>query len=303
MNALQRPWPAMRPTKPQKQRSLAAVAWACWPTPALLHPERGVVLLVALVMLLLVTVLGLASVRMLTLEERMAANSFDRNLAFQAAETALREGEALAQLQLQTANSPNAGSPDVAMDCNTLNNGACAHGLCSPPHPDCKAARWENASFAGWRNARTAASPLATGTPQFFVEHLGSTFPCDPQHPTLHSSLCARYRITARSHDPAAPATQGRANVVLQSIYAGLGSWAAAKPPTQFIPENFEPTAAAHHAGKDLSRLDSSQNGSDTENHKIDDSDYASAESSEGESAINVNVVRGRISWREIIPR
>lgn len=280
MNALPHPQPAVYPAPPHRA-----------------HPERGVVLLVALVMLLLVTVLGLASVRMLTLEERMAANSFDRNLAFQAAETALREGEALA------ATGPNVGFLGVAMACNNLNNGACADGLCSPPHPDCKAARWENASFAGWRNASTAASPLATGTPQFFVEHLGSAFPCDPQHPTLQSSNCVRYRITARSHDPAAPAAQGRANVVLQSIYTGLGSWAAAKPPTQFIPETFAPTEAEQHTGEDLSRFDSSQNGADTENHKIDDSGYAGAESAEGGSAINVNVVRGRISWREIIPR
>ncbi|MDO9612492.1 MAG: PilX N-terminal domain-containing pilus assembly protein [Serpentinimonas sp.] len=271
--------------------------------PALPHRERGVVLLVALVMLLLVTVLGLASVRMLTLEERMAANSFDRNLAFQAAETALREGEALAELQLLAANGPNAGFSSVAMVCNSLNNGACAGGLCSPPRGDCTAARWEDSAFAGWRNATAAASPLATGRPQFFVEHLGSAFPCDPQKPT-ENPTCERYRITARSHDPATAAAQGRANVVLQSIYAGMVDRAAANPPTQFIPESFALTEAAQHAGEVLLHLDSSQNGLvDTEIHKIDDSDYAGEESAEGDGAINVNVVRGRISWREIIPR
>ena len=111
MSALPNHCPATRLARPQKRRPLATLTWACLCKSAPVHPERGVVLLVALVMLLLVTVLGLASVRMLTLEERMAANSFDRNLAFQAAETALREGEALAQWQLQTASSPKAGSP------------------------------------------------------------------------------------------------------------------------------------------------------------------------------------------------
>jgi len=218
MNALPQPCPAA-PSAPPHGTHLSATAPASMRKQVRAHPERGVVLLVALVMLLLVTVLGLASVRMLTLEERMAANSFDRNLAFQAAETALREGEAQADFQSLAANGPNAGFPSLAMVCNNLNNGACANGLCSPPHADCNAARWENASFTGWRNATTTVSPLATGTPQFFVEHLGSNFACDPQNPTLNLS-CERYRITARSHDPAAAAAQGRAAVVLQSIYA-----------------------------------------------------------------------------------
>ena len=264
--------------------------------PALPHPERGVVLLVALVMLLLVTVLGLASVRMLTLEERMAANSLDRNLAFQAAETALREGEALADFQSLAANGPNAGFPSLAMVCNNLNNGACAGGLCSPPRGDCTAARWEDSAFAGWRNATAAASPLATGRPQFFVEHLGSTFPCDPQKPT-QDPTCERYRITARSHDPAAPATQGRANVVLQSIYAGWSGWVAAQPPVRFTPETFAPTEAAQNAGKNPSRPDSNQNGPETENDSLND------DVDDVDPADNANIVRGRISWREIIPR
>jgi type IV pilus assembly protein PilX len=208
MNALPHPRrPAVHPALPNRP-----------------HPERGVVLLVALVMLLLVTVLGLASVRMLTMEERMAANSFDRNLAFQTAETALRAGEAVADFQSLAANGPNPnvaneGFPAVLMVCNNLNNGACANGLCSAPNPNCSAARWEDPAFAGWQNAAGAVSPLATGTPQFFVEHLGSGFPCDPQSPTQNQT-CERYRITARSHDPAAAAAEGRAAVVLQSIYA-----------------------------------------------------------------------------------
>jgi len=261
MSALPHPRPAAHPAhpaQPHSGRPLAASAWACLRRqPARAHPERGVVLLVALVMLLLVTVLGLTSARMLTMEERMAANSFDRNLAFQAAETALREGEALAELQLLAASGPNAG--------------------------------------ANWINATSAISPLATGMPQFFIEHLGSTFPCDPKNPTKNL-ICERYRITARSHDPAAPATQGRANVVLQSIYAGLGGWAAANPPTQFIPETFAPTEAAQNAGNNPSGPDSSQDDPETQNNGNDDADSAI-------NAGHANIVRGRISWREIIPR
>lgn len=58
--------------------------------------ERGAVLLVSLVMLLLLTLIGLAGLRMVQLEERMAGNLRDRQMAFQAAEAALRAGEAAA---------------------------------------------------------------------------------------------------------------------------------------------------------------------------------------------------------------
>jgi type IV pilus assembly protein PilX len=55
--------------------------------------ECGAVLLVSLVMLLLLTLIGLAGMRMVQLEERMAGNLRDRQMAFQAAEAALRAGE------------------------------------------------------------------------------------------------------------------------------------------------------------------------------------------------------------------
>lgn len=56
--------------------------------------QRGAVLIVALVMLLVLTVLGTASIRDTTMEERMAGNFRDRTAALEAAETALRTGEA-----------------------------------------------------------------------------------------------------------------------------------------------------------------------------------------------------------------
>jgi type IV pilus assembly protein PilX len=56
--------------------------------------QRGVVLIVALVVLLVLTLLGISSMQGTVMEERMAGNMYDRNLAFQAAEAALRAGEA-----------------------------------------------------------------------------------------------------------------------------------------------------------------------------------------------------------------
>ncbi len=50
-------------------------------------------LIVALVLLLVLTVLGTASIRDTTMEERMAGNFRDRSAALEAAESALRTGE------------------------------------------------------------------------------------------------------------------------------------------------------------------------------------------------------------------
>jgi type IV pilus assembly protein PilX len=55
--------------------------------------QAGATLVVALLMLLVLTVLGLASLQVTRMEERMAGNSRDVNLAFQGAEAGLRDAE------------------------------------------------------------------------------------------------------------------------------------------------------------------------------------------------------------------
>lgn len=67
-----------------------------------LHRQTGSALIIALVFLLLMTVIGVAASRTTTIQERMAGNVRDRNIAFQSAEAALRAGEA----ELQAATLP-----------------------------------------------------------------------------------------------------------------------------------------------------------------------------------------------------
>jgi type IV pilus assembly protein PilX len=72
--------------------------------------QRGSALIVSLVFLLLLTILGVTAMRSSVLQERMAGNTRDTNLAFQAAETALRAGEnILNQNTLPTFNNSTAG--------------------------------------------------------------------------------------------------------------------------------------------------------------------------------------------------
>lgn len=103
--------------------------------------QRGNTLLTVLVLLLVMTLLALASLRIGSLEERMTANLFDRSLAFQATEAALREGEALA-LSLE---SPPADEK-------------CVQGVCGqPPY----ALNPDDGLDALFKASARAAAPLA----------------------------------------------------------------------------------------------------------------------------------------------
>jgi type IV pilus assembly protein PilX len=55
--------------------------------------ERGATLVITMVFLLILTIIGLAGMDVTGLEERMAGNMRDRNIAFQAAEAAVLDGE------------------------------------------------------------------------------------------------------------------------------------------------------------------------------------------------------------------
>ena len=59
--------------------------------------QRGAVLIVSLIFLLVITMLAVGSMQNTMLEEKMAGNASDRNLAFQSTESAIREAEVLVE--------------------------------------------------------------------------------------------------------------------------------------------------------------------------------------------------------------
>jgi len=81
--------------------------------------QRGAVLVVSLIILLIMTIIGVSSMKNTTLEERMAGNMRDQNLAFQSAEAALIEGENFLENNLLIVTDGTAGlharnaAPDV----------------------------------------------------------------------------------------------------------------------------------------------------------------------------------------------
>lgn len=58
-----------------------------------LRRQRGVALPIGLIILMVMTIIGVAAIQTTSLDEKMAGNETDRNRAFQAAEAALRDAE------------------------------------------------------------------------------------------------------------------------------------------------------------------------------------------------------------------
>ena len=176
--------------------------------PKFAKQTHGASLVVVLILLLVMTLLGLAVLRGTLLEDRMSANLLDRSQNFQAAEAALREAEAMIAGGVWGANPPAAGS-------------GCTNGMCGSPVAG-TADRATNAAFAGWRNSVSNLNNGLAGAqavqPQFFVEHAGwseTWFECNLDAKYRGTDLCIRpaYRVTARSE------ANGRASVILQSNF------------------------------------------------------------------------------------
>lgn len=64
--------------------------------------QRGMTLIVGLIMVLIISIIAVSAIRGSNMQELMAGNMRDRNLAFQAAEAGLRMGELLVQSKGET---------------------------------------------------------------------------------------------------------------------------------------------------------------------------------------------------------
>lgn len=88
--------------------------------------ERGFVMVTAVLFLLVLTILGLSSMGGTILEEKMTGFYRDRQIAFEAAEAALRDGE------LDALSSRISGGTGFAAGCGSTTSGSTADaGLCA----------------------------------------------------------------------------------------------------------------------------------------------------------------------------
>lgn len=172
-----------------------------------------------LLMMLVLAFLALGAMNSSILQERMAGNARDRNVALQAAEAALRDAE----LDIETNLSASSGFDD-----------ACTTGLCLPPSMTASAPQsapmWNSIDWANQARtygSRTAAAALvgpnneALGSqPRYFIEMLPSLPPaagesaCIGGCTTVATEKARAYRITVR-----ASGVRASTVVMLQSVY------------------------------------------------------------------------------------
>lgn len=112
--------------------------------PALPARQRGVVLVVSLIMLLLLTIIGVTSMSTSNLQELMARNVLDRNTAFQAGESVLVDGETEVETQLTPGDFLSIGE-------GTCTDGSDG-GLCIPVSTTGATPVWADTSITDWES-------------------------------------------------------------------------------------------------------------------------------------------------------
>jgi type IV pilus assembly protein PilX len=165
--------------------------------------ESGSALIVALTFLLLLTLLGTTAMRGATMQERMAGNTRDWNVAFQAAEAGLRAAETF----LQT----TAVLPEF-LDQNGF------YQVNSPARPV-----WTGAVPSDGNGFVTYAGALADSAqpPRYYIEDLSTVRPAGTETETGTPLEDAFYfRVTAVGYGGALD-TNGdpAASVVLSTVY------------------------------------------------------------------------------------
>lgn len=171
--------------------------------------QQGISLVVVLLFLVIMMGLGTTAIRTATIEEKLSGNERDQQIAFEAAEAALRDGERHAR----TALSAGSGF-----------NPACANGLCLPATT--ATPQWDAVDWSGpvprEYGSVTGAGVYPDGTvsraPRYIVELLPDMQPGSGNSIGLGARSRAGtgtpFRITAMGWGQRA-STQ----VMLQSVY------------------------------------------------------------------------------------
>ena len=176
------------------------------------YAGRGFSLVVVLLMTVVLAALALGAMNTSVIQERMAGNARDKNIALQSAEAALRDAE------VDIAAHLSAASPFVA---------TCEAGLCVPPSmsaagatstPLWKTLTWDDGHTRRYgRYTGATALPEVAAQPLYIVELLPSLPPGVGNTLNLGSQNTPQpqaFRITVRATGMRASTT-----AMLQSVY------------------------------------------------------------------------------------
>lgn len=145
--------------------------------------QTGSVLMISLVILMVLTLLGISTMQGTIIQTRMARNTEDLNNAFQAAEAALRDGEA-----------------DVAANAaGMVFSPGCGNGLCEPAQTGANVwdtVNWATQSITYGDNTGVAALSGVAQQPRYIIEHFQT-----PEDSLAHGrgvpNMIDWYRVTA----------------------------------------------------------------------------------------------------------
>lgn len=201
--------------------------------PQRLRRQRGAVLVVSLILLVLMTIIGVTAMRANTLQEKMTGNMRDYSLAFQSAESALREGESRLQAPPPRPSIENAGAALWVWGLNKLHPNATGPTAKPGFNPDETSSWWTGLKpwwesylrDANWwkDNSKSHSYPI-TGLlsevatlPRYLIEqqayvrdHVGISDYSTPETGRDY------YRITAWAEG----GESGGSTVLLQSVFA-----------------------------------------------------------------------------------
>lgn len=181
--------------------------------------QRGVALVVALILLVVITLIGLGAIRATTVQQRLSGNFYDRQLAFQAAQGGLQAG-----VQYLTTHSNNIFNCAVGQTPSSGMGNPAACTMNPFTDPNVPASDIQTVAVA-----TTGTGAAAAGSPQFVIQFMGRYVSASGATGFGQSANANQYgaqglettsnyyRITARSANPST--IGGRAVVTLQAYF------------------------------------------------------------------------------------
>lgn len=166
-----------------------------------IQTQRGMVLVVTLVLMLVITIVATASMTATTMQERIAGNTRDAIAAFQAAEAAIRKGEDVLE--------------GASIGAFTGSNGR--YEICSSStdtRTACQKPAWSDRTSSGWVTVAGSIAHVAK-QPEYIIERYtnianpSAVLDADKPRDTYEF-----YRVTARGYG-----VSDKSIAVLQSTY------------------------------------------------------------------------------------
>jgi type IV pilus assembly protein PilX len=184
--------------------------------PAATGNQRGAVLVIGLIILVVMTILGITAMQSTVVEEKMAGNFKDKDVAFRAAEAGLQEGLSYLESQAEPPRADASGSQNVWPGCTVQDGDTCVgRGSISLLETSGQAVDYD---AAAWGAAGSAPLTGVAAQPRIAIEHR--------YVPPLDVEAAAQgrgvhfYTVSALGYGASA-----RTKVLLQSTVAKVYGW------------------------------------------------------------------------------